>query len=90
MGTALITIKLMPSSPEVNLKEIQEKAKTIIEENKGEKTRFEEVPVAFGLKSINAFFDLDEEVELEPIENKLREIENVNSAEVTDMRRAFG
>lgn len=90
MGTALITIKLMPSSPEVNLDEIKENAKKVIEEGKGEKTRFEEVPIAFGLKAVNAYFDLDEEDELEPIEESLKGIENVNSAEVTDMRRAFG
>ncbi len=90
MGTALITLKLMPSSPEVDLVEVKTKAKEIIEENKGTKIRFEEVPIAFGLKAIHAFFDLDESRELEPIENKLAKIENVNSVQVVDMRRAFG
>lgn len=90
MGIALITLKLMPASPEVNLEEIKEAAQKTIEEHKGTKTRFEEEPVAFGLKALKAFFDLDESDELEPIENALGKIENVNSVSVIDMRRAFG
>ncbi|MFH1326609.1 MAG: elongation factor 1-beta [archaeon] len=90
MGIALITLKLMPSSPEANLEEIKIKAKSTIEEKQGKKVRFEEEPIAFGLKAIKAFFDLDEAHELEPIENSLKEIENINSVQVVDMRRAFG
>ena len=90
MGTALIKIKIMPTSPETNLEKIKEKAKSIIEENKGTKTVFNEEPIAFGLKAVIADFDLDEENPLDAIEEDLRKIENVNSAEVIDMRRAFG
>lgn len=90
MGIALITLKIMPISPEVNLEELKEKIKKVIEEKGGEKTRFEEQPVAFGLKAVMAFFDLDESKELEPIENELSTTENVSSVQVTDMRRAFG
>jgi len=90
MGTALLTIKIMPTSPEVNLEEIKEKAQVVVEEGKGRKCRFEEEPIAFGLKAVMVFFDIDEEQELEPIEQGLRKIQNVSSAEVTDMRRAFG
>ena len=90
MGVALLTIKIMPTSPEVNLEEIKEKAQVVVEEGKGRKCRFEEEPIAFGLKAVMVFFDIDEEQELEPIEQGLRKIENVSSAEVTDMRRAFG
>lgn len=90
MGIALITIKLMPISPESDLEEIKAKAKEIVEQNKGEKIRFEEEPVAFGLKAILVFFEINEEQELEPIEQSLGKIENINSAQVTDMRRAFG
>ena len=90
MGTALLTIKIMPTSPEVNLEEIKNKAYLVVEEGKGRNTRFEEEPIAFGLKAVMVFFDIDESQELEPIEQGLRKIENVSSAEVTDMRRAFG
>ncbi|MBU0893848.1 MAG: elongation factor 1-beta [Nanoarchaeota archaeon] len=90
MGIALITLKIMPSSPEADLEEIKNKAKSIIEENKATKTRFEEEPIAFGLKAVKAFFDLDENHELEPIEESLKQIENISSVQVIDMRRAFG
>jgi translation elongation factor aEF-1 beta len=90
MGTALITIKIMPESVEANLEKIKESAKEIVKSNKGKNTRFEEEPIAFGLKAVLTYFDIDEDDELEPIEQKLRKIENVQSVSVTDMRRAFG
>ncbi len=90
MGIALVKIKIMPTSPEVDLEEIRTLAKEIVEGNKGKKLSFEEEPIAFGLKAVIAGFSIDEEDELEPIENALRALENVNSAEVSDMRRAFG
>jgi len=90
MGIALIKIKLMPTSPNTNLEEIKNKAYLAIEENKGKNTMFAEEPIAFGLKAVIASFDIEEEDPLEPIEESLRKIESVNSAEVIDMRRAFG
>lgn len=90
MGTALIKIKIMPSSPEIDLNKIQELAEKSIESNKGSKTNFEIQPIAFGLKALIASFSIDESDELEPLENSLRKIKNVSSAEVIDMRRAFG
>jgi elongation factor 1-beta len=87
MGTAGIKIKIMPLSPEVNLEEIKEKAKTLIEEKGGKNCRFEEEPIAFGLKAIITFFEIPEEQEVEEIENEIKEIENVNSAQIIDMRR---
>lgn len=90
MGTALITIKIMPTSPDVDLDEIKNQAKHIIEKKQGKHPRFEEEPIAFGLKAVNTFFELDESHELEPIENALAKIEDVSSVKITDMRRAFG
>ena len=90
MGTALLTIKIMPSSLEVNLEELKVEIKALVEENNGKNVRFEEEPIAFGLKAIMTFFDIDEEQELEELEEKLRKLENVNSVQVVDMRRAFG
>ncbi len=90
MGTTLIKLKLMPTSPEVDLEQIKESAKTIIENNQGRKCVFDEEPIAFGLKAVITSFDIDEETPLDPIEEGLRKMENVNSVEVLDMRRAFG
>lgn len=90
MGTALLKIKIMPKSPETDLEQIKNSAYKVIEENSGKNTRFDEEPIAFGLKAVIASFDIDESLPLDPIEEALRKIENVNSAEVIDMRRAFG
>ena len=90
MGTALIKIKLMPTSPETDLEEIKTKAAEAIEAAGGEKPTFEEEPVAFGLKAVIAGFALDESKELDAVEEKLKAVENVNSVQVVDMRRAFG
>lgn len=90
MGIALLKIKLMPTSPEINLEKIKQDAKSIIEGNKGTEPLFEEEPIAFGLKAVIAGFRLDEKYKLDPIEEGLKKIENVNSVQVVDMRRAFG
>jgi len=90
MGIALLKIKLMPTSPEVNFEELKEKAKIIVEEGKGRNCTFEEEPIAFGLKALIVSFAIDEEQELDPVEEGLRNMENINSAQVIDMRRAFG
>jgi len=90
MGTALLRIKLMPTSPEVDLEKIKQETKILIEKSQGKNCRFEEEPIAFGLKAVIVSFEIDESQELEPIEEGLKNIENVNSAQVVDMRRAFG
>jgi translation elongation factor aEF-1 beta len=90
MGTAMVIIKIMPVSPDINLEQIKHSAKQIIEHNKGKNPRFNEEPIVFGFKAVLASFELDESYELEPIENALGKIENVNSSQVVDMRRAFG
>jgi len=87
MGTAGIKIKIMPSSVEADLEKIKTKAKQIVEANQGKNREYEEEPIAFGLKAIIAFFEISEEQELEPIEEAFRNIENVNSIQVIDMRK---
>lgn len=80
----------MPESTEINLEELQTKVQPIVEEAEGKKVNFEEEPIAFGLKALIVGFELDEKHELEPIENKLAELDEVTSATIADMRRAFG
>lgn len=91
MGTVAIKIKIMPTSPDVNLEEIKEKSKEVIEKNSGENCKFEEEPIAFGLKAVIATFALDEEKgDADGIEKALGQIETVNSSQIIDMRRVFG
>jgi len=90
MGIALLKIKLMPTSPDVDLEIIKEKAKTAVEKGNGKNVSFEIEPIAFGLNAVIVGFGVDESQELEPIEDGLKDIEEVSSSEVIDMRRAFG
>lgn len=90
MGTAVVKIKVMPLSPEVDLERIKGEVRTNIEEMGGKGCNLEEEPVAFGLKAIIAMFAWPEEVELEKLESTLQLIENVNSIQVIDIRRAIG
>tara|TARA_B100001971_G_C18246932_1_gene575012 strand:- start:2173 stop:2439 length:267 start_codon:yes stop_codon:yes gene_type:complete len=87
--TVIVKIKIMPSSPETNLEEIKEKTKKLIESGDGKGVKFEEEPIAFGLKAVIVFFLWDEGKELEPLESSLEKIENVNSVEMIDMRKAI-
>ncbi len=90
MGKALIKIKIMPASPEADLDAIKTKAEEVLKNNSAEEISFNEEPIAFGLKALILGFSIDESKELEPIEESLKKIENVNSVQVIDMRRAFG
>jgi translation elongation factor aEF-1 beta len=90
MGTALVIIKIMPESPDSNLEKIQETAKQIVEEKGGKNPNTKTEPIAFGLNAIILNFAMDETLEVDNFENPLKEIEQVNSTEVVDFRRAFG
>jgi elongation factor 1-beta len=89
MGSVNFKLRIMPSSPDVNLEEIKGKIKEKIESRDGKACSFEEEPIAFGLKAVIAMFLWPEEKEFEHVENELGEIENVNSVQVIDMRRAL-
>lgn len=90
MGTALVKMKIMPESPDVDLEAIKEKALEVLKPETDREVTFEEEPIAFGLKAVIAQFAIDESKQIDPIQESLEKIENVKSAEVTDFRRAFG
>lgn len=89
MGTALLKIKIMPESQETVIEDLQEKAKEILEKNQASGINFELEPVAFGLKALIVGFGIDEEQELEPIEDALKELAGEGSSEIIDFRRAL-
>ncbi len=90
MGTVLVTIKIMPESVDTDLEAIQEKVKQITKEKGGEKSTTKTEPVAFGLNAIILNFALDESKSIDDIQDKLKELSEISSAEVIDFRRAFG
>lgn len=86
-GIAGIKIKIMPNSPDADLEKIKANAKEIVEQEGGQNKDYEEELIAFGLKAIIAFFHWPEEKEIEPLEEKLKSIDNVQSVQTIDMRK---
>ena len=91
MASVIATIKIMPESPEIDLNSIEEPAKKLIAEFAGEgETKTEQEPIAFGLKALKITFVMDEaKGSPDPLADKIKEIEGVNSSEVVDVRRAI-
>ncbi|MGV8168695.1 MAG: elongation factor 1-beta [Candidatus Nanoarchaeia archaeon] len=92
MANAIVTIKIMPESPEVDLKHLEHTALKMIEEYAGKgDTKVTIEPIAFGLKAVNIIFIVDEKLgSPDVITEKLETIEGVNSVETVDVRRAIG
>lgn len=91
MATIVVTIKIMPESPDVDLKEIEDKATKEITKFGGDVGKVEIEPIAFGLKAINLIFVMDEKKgSTDSLENSIRGIDGVESAEISDVRRAIG
>jgi len=92
MANAIVTVKIMPESPDVDLSVIEEKAlEVILKSNDNKDTKVSIEPVAFGLKSINIIFVIDEaKGSPDPIAQEIEKIEGTQSAEITDVRRAIG
>mgnify|MGYP001602117907 CR=1 FL=1 len=92
MAKAIITFKLMPESPDVDLEAVKAQALEIAQEagSIGQmQTKIE--PFAFGLKAvlILAMYDV-EGSDFDAIAEKMSQIEGVQSAEVAKMDLALG
>ncbi|MBU0628089.1 MAG: elongation factor 1-beta [Nanoarchaeota archaeon] len=92
MANAIVTVTIMPESPEIDLEKVLVEAKKVIAEAAGEgETRSSIQPVAFGIKALKIIFVIDEKKgSPDPIAEKIQALEGVNSAEISDVRRAIG
>ena len=85
-----IKIKLMPLSPETDREQIKQKAEEIITKADGIQLKFSEEPIAFGLVAVIAFFGREENNSTDDLLKDLESIEEVNSAQIIDIRRVIG
>lgn len=92
MGKAIVTMKIMPESPDVDLEAVQVKALELVAKFAGEgQTKNEIEPVAFGIKALKITFVMDEDLgSPDALEEPIQAIEGVNSFEIIDVRRALG
>ena len=93
MASVVVTIKIMPVSPEEDLSAIETQAIAAIDAYVGDskEKRTVQEPIAFGLKALKITFVMDEKIgSTEPIEQAIAGIEGVNSVDVVDVRRTIG
>lgn len=92
MARAIITFKLMPESPDVDLEPIKAKAQDVAREAGAiGQMQVREEPIAFGLKAvlIMAMYNVDE-TDFDGIAAQMEQIDQVQSAEVAKMDLALG
>ena len=91
MGILLLTIKIMPKSVKTDLHEIEQQAQKIANTFKFTISKIKQEPVAFGLIALFIYVSVDENTtNLDAFEDELRNLDNVASVEITDMRRGIG
>ena len=85
MGKVLVTSKLFPESPNVDLEKIKKEVKEKINPEK-----MEEEPIAFGLVSLKVEKVIEDDGRsLEELEGKLKSISNISQVEIVQVSRVF-
>ena len=91
MARVIITITIMPESPETDLVLLEQHAGHVITAHEGKIAEAKTEPIAFGLKALKITFSKDESTgSTDAMEEELRKIKEVVSAEVTAVSRAMG
>ena len=92
MADVVVKLKIMESSPDVDLGAVEEKVKKIVKEKAGDGAFKSEIePIAFGLKALIVNFVMDESLGgTDSIEEAISNLEGVESVSVEDVRRTIG
>lgn len=92
MAQIVVTLKIMPESPDVDLDKIEKESKTKIQAfSDNEEMKSEQEPIAFGLIALKIIFVMDENKgSTDKLEEQIKTISGVNSVETIDVRRAIG
>jgi elongation factor 1-beta len=92
MADVIITLKIMPVAPDVDLKVVEANAleKILVFAGKTQ-TKTELEPVAFGLKAVNITFIADEaKGSPDSVVDNITALESVASCTITHVTRALG
>ena len=89
MGEVFITIKIMPTSPSVNLDDLEANSKKKAEELGAKILQIKREPIAFGLTAVLITLIWPEEKDPDVVEVEMAKVKDVNSIQVTDVRRAI-
>lgn len=92
MANIVVTLKIMPDSPTVDISYLQQQAvKKIKDFTQRQDFKVEIEPIAFGLKALKIFFVMDESKGgTELLEKDISQIAGINSVQVVDVRRTIG
>jgi elongation factor 1-beta len=92
MADVVVTLRVMPESPEVDLEKLKAESLEKVSAFSGNaNTKVELVPVAFGLKALQIMFVMAEDKgSTDKLEEDIGTLEGVTSVEVTDVRRTIG
>ena len=96
MASVIVTLKIMPTSPEENLDQIYEQADKHIRNFVDQKHKESEIkkeiePIGFGLKALKILFIMDESIgATDKLEEQIKKIQGVESVEAVDVRRTIG
>ena len=90
MALVAITLKIMPVSPSVDMAKLKSDAEKIIKKLDAYVHSVKEEPIAFGLNALICIVGWKEGNDPDTLEQELGKIKDVQSVEVTDVRRAIG
>ena len=91
MANVLVTIKIMPEDVDSDLDMIKEEVIKKLGKFNAIVGSVEKEPVAFGLVALKIIFSVNEKnSNLDPIEEGIKSINGVVSADVIDVRREIG
>ncbi len=92
MANVVVTLKIMPESPDTNLELIEKQALIKIKNFAGDKeTKTMQEPIAFGLNALKIIFVMNESLgSPDPLVDEINQLEGINSVDVVDVRRAIG
>lgn len=90
MAKVIVTFRIMPESPEVDLNILEKKANELISKT-GTVMESKKEPIGFGLVALIVKFNMDESKgSTDELENEIKKINGVESVEVIAVSRAFG
>jgi elongation factor 1-beta len=90
MANVIVTMRIMPESPEVSFSWLTQQAEPMIQAY-GTVMKSEKQPIAFGLSALIFTFIMNESKgDTEKLEKQIAGIKGVIHVEVTDVRRAVG
>jgi len=96
MAVVVVTLKVMPTGPEVDMDKLYVDSEKIVrayvdEGHKEGEIRKEIEEIGFGLKSLKIIFVMDESMGgTDKLEEQIKALEDAQSVETIDVRRAIG